>query len=164
MTRGNVPVAPAGSRWGARAEDAASETARQGGAPALISPAMAPGGDPPLFTGRLCSARPVLAESGCARSGAIGARLRAHGMARARLPASAPCRRMDPVAGPVLGAVAVASVLDGISADRSTASAHSAALRGPSRAGPEPPPLALVTGPVNRVAPGCTFRAWARRC
>jgi phosphohistidine phosphatase SixA len=150
---GCAAVALAGRPWAARAEDAAWEAARRGGAAVLMRHATAPGvGDPPGFRLEDCSTQRVLSEAGRAQSRAIGARLRAHGIASARVLSSAWCRCKETAELLGLGAVAIEPLLNSFFADRSAAESQTAALRGLLRDWTEPRPLVLVTHQVNITA------------
>ncbi|WP_211211455.1 histidine phosphatase family protein [Elioraea tepidiphila] len=115
--------------------------------------AVAPGGgDPPGFRIDDCSTQRLLSEAGRAQSRAIGEALRARGIASARVLSSAWCRCLDTAERLGLGPVTIEPILNSFFADRSTAEAQTAALRGMLRNWSEPRPLVLVTHQVNITA------------
>ena len=116
----------------------------------LMRHAIAPGsGDLPGFGLEDCSTQRVLSEAGRAQSSAIGARLRTHGIASARVLSSAWCRCKETAELLGLGAVAIEPVLNSFFADRPTTEAQTAALRGLLRDWIEPRPLVLAICQVN---------------
>jgi broad specificity phosphatase PhoE len=153
ITLGCAALALAGRAGVARAEDAAWEAARRGGAAVLMRHAIAPGGgDPPGFRLDDCSTQRLLSEAGRAQARAIGEGLRARGIASARVLSSAWCRCVETAALLGLGAVTIEPILNSFFADRSTAEAQTAALRGLLRDRSGPRPLVLVTHQVNITA------------
>jgi phosphohistidine phosphatase SixA len=150
---GGAALVLAGGPGAAHAVDAAWDAARHGRAAVLMRHAIAPGiGDPPGFRLGDCTTQRLLSEAGRAQSRAVGALLRAHGIASARVLASASCRCIDTAERLGLGPVTIEPILNGFFADRSAAEAQTAALRGllGDRGGPRP--LVLVTHQVNIAA------------
>lgn len=119
----------------------------------LIRHAIAPGtGDPPGFRIADCATQRVLSDAGRAQAHAVGERLRAQGIASARVLSSAWCRCLETAERLGLGAVAIEPVLNSFFADRSTAEVQTAALRALLRDWAEPRPLVLVSHQVNITA------------
>lgn len=137
----------------AQAEDKVWDAARHGRAAVLMRHAVAPGGgDPPGFRLDDCSTQRLLSEAGRAQSRVIGESLRARGIASARVLSSAWCRCLDTAARLGLGPVTIEPILNSFFADRSSAEAQTAALRGLLRDWSKPHPLVLVTHQVNITA------------
>lgn len=150
----------AGRPRAVHAEDAAWDAARRGRAAVLMRHAIAPGiGDPPGFRLGDCATQRLLSEAGRAQSRAVGALLRARGVVSARVLASAWCRCIETAERLGLGAVVIEPVLNSFFADRSTAEAQTAALRGLLRDRAGPRPLVLVTHQVNITALSGIFPA-----
>lgn len=150
---GGAALVFAGGPGAARAEDAAWEVARRGGAAVLLRHAIAPGiGDPAGFRLGDCATQRRLSEAGRAQSRAVGALLRARGIVSARVLASAWCRCIETAERLGLGAVAIEPVLNSFFADCSTAEAQTTALRGLLGDWGGPRPLVLATHQVNITA------------
>jgi phosphohistidine phosphatase SixA len=150
---GSAALLLAGRPRTAQAEDAAWDAARHGRAAVLMRHAVASGGgDPPGFRLDDCSTQRQLSEAGRAQSRAIGALLRARGIVSARVLSSAWCRCLDTAERLGLGPVTIEPILNSFFADRGTAEAQTAALRGLLRDWSEPRPLVLVTHQVNITA------------
>lgn len=153
ITLGCAALVLTGRPWAARAEDAAWEATQRGHAAVLMRHAIAPGGgDPPGFRLDDCSTQRLLSEAGRAQSRAIGEALRARGIASARVLSSAWCRCLDTAEQLGLGPVTIEPILNSFFADRGTAEAQTAGLRGLLRGWAEPRPLVLVTHQVNITA------------
>ena len=134
----------------------ASATARaQPGPPGpviLLRHASAPGvGDPPGFRLGDCTTQRVLDDAGRAQARAIGAHLRAAGVAAASVFASEWCRTSETAALLDLGPVRPMPALNSFFADGSTARAQTASVR-EVIAGWTGPALVLVTHQVNITA------------
>ncbi|WP_439577777.1 histidine phosphatase family protein [Elioraea sp.] len=138
---------------GARADEAAWQAAREGRAAVLIRHAIAPGtGDPPGFRLEDCATQRNLSASGRAQARAIGALLRAQGLAGAGLRSSAWCRCIETAELLDLGPVTREPALDSFFADRGAGPARTEALRRLLAAWDAPRPLVLVTHQVNITA------------
>ncbi|MFQ3622582.1 MAG: histidine phosphatase family protein [Acetobacteraceae bacterium] len=150
---GSAALVLAGRPRTVQAEDPAWDAARHGRAAVLMRHAVAPGGgDPPGFRLDDCSTQRGLSAAGRAQSRAIGEMLRARGIPSAHVLSSAWCRCLDTAERLGLGPVTVEPILNSFFADRSTAEAQTAALRGLLRDWSKPHPLVLVSHQVNITA------------
>jgi broad specificity phosphatase PhoE len=129
------------------------QAAREGRAAILLRHAIAPGtGDPPGFRLGDCASQRTLSEAGRAQARAIGAALRARGIASAHVFSSAWCRAHETAALLGFGPVRHAQALDSFFADRAAAPERTAALRRLLAGWTGPAALVLVTHQVNITA------------
>lgn len=129
------------------------QAAREGLAAILLRHAVAPGtGDPPGFRLGDCASQRTLSEAGRAQARAIGAALRARGIAAARVLSSAWCRATETAELLDLGPVLHEPALDSVFADRAAAPERTAALRRLLAGWTGPGALVLVTHQVNITA------------
>lgn len=137
----------------AAADEAAWADARSGRAALLMRHALAPGtGDPPGFRVEDCATQRLLSEAGRAQARAIGAMVRAQGIASATVLSSAWCRARETAELLGLGPVDHEPSLDSFFADRSTREARTTALRRLLVDWTGPGALVLVTHQVNITA------------
>lgn len=120
----------------------------------LMRHAEAPGlGDPPDFRIDDCGTQRNLSPEGRAQATAIGERLRAHGIGRARVHSSLWCRCLDSARLLGFGAVEPEPALNSFFADASTATRQTEALRALLRNATQDGPLPIfVTHQVNITA------------
>jgi phosphohistidine phosphatase SixA len=123
---------------------------RAGRAAALIRHALAPGtGDPAGFRIDDCGTQRNLSAEGREQARALGDRLRAEGIAAARIYSSQWCRCLETARLLDLGEVTELPALNSFFDDRSRADPQTDKLRSFLRAAPPSAPLVLVTHQVN---------------
>jgi broad specificity phosphatase PhoE len=123
---------------------------RDGRAAALIRHAQAPGvGDPADFRLDDCATQRNLSDAGREQARAIGDRLRAEGLAAARVYSSQWCRCLETARLLDLGEVRALPALNSFFNDRSRSEQQTAELGSFLRAPPPADPLVLVTHQVN---------------
>lgn len=119
----------------------------------LMRHALAPGtGDPAHFQLDDCSTQRNLSSSGLAQAAAIGARLRAAGVARAQVFSSQWCRCMDTAHALALGEVTPVPALNSFFRARQQAREQTDALKTWIAAADLSEPVVLVTHQVNITA------------
>ena len=125
----------------------------EGGHLGIMRHAIAPGtGDPPGFRLGECATQRNLSEDGRAQARAIGARLRAAGIAGARVLTSQWCRARETAALLGLAPPQDLPLLNSFFAERGEGPGRTAALRAWIAAAPPGPPLLLVSHQVNITA------------
>lgn len=132
---------------------AAWADARAGRAALLMRHALAPGtGDPPGFRLEDCATQRLLSDAGRVQARAIGAMVRAQGIASATVLSSAWCRARETAELLGLGPVEHAPSLDSFFAERRPREARTTALRRLLADWTGPGALVLVTHQVNITA------------
>lgn len=125
----------------------------QPGAVGLMRHARAPGtGDPPGMRLDECSTQRNLSDAGRAQARSLGARLRAAGLGKARVYASAWCRTRETAELLGLGPVETLPALNSFFAGQGDGTRQTAELRAFLEAGRGGPPRILVSHQVNITA------------
>ena len=131
-------------------QEALFDALREGRAAALVRHALAPGvGDPAEFRIDDCAAQRNLSDEGREQARAMGERLRAEGIAAARVYSSQWCRCLETARLLDLGEVQELPALNSFFNDRSRAERQTADLMSFLRAAPPSDPLILVTHQIN---------------
>lgn len=137
----------------ARADEAAWAALAEPGAVALMRHALAPGtGDPPEFRPGDCTTQRNLDAAGRAQATAIGAALRARGIAFDRVLSSEWCRCLETAERMAMGPVEPLPALNSFFEERGRRNAQTAAVRAFLAGLPPGARVLLVTHQVNITA------------